>query len=118
MSLDPTRAAFVQKDYRYKTAEDLSVKANYPHAKEVTLNTQLDEASATSMATDLLDDLKVGKSVISLEVAEVISSDTLTGELTRYSATFPEFGISGKTVKVVSIETDFLHQRTKMVVQS
>lgn len=115
--MDYERAAFVQQEYRFATSEDLSVLANYPNAVERIFNTQLNSTDATALASNLLENLKVPAIIYEVELDSMIMSDDLAGSLPRYNATFPAFNVANKTTKLISMETDFLSQRTTIRVR-
>lgn len=116
--MDYERAAFVQNEFRYATSEDLSVVANYANASEVMISSQLSSTDATSLAANMLNELKAPSLLFEVEVDAMIMSDDFATALPRYSATFPSFSIADKMTKVVTVETDFLNARSTMRVRT
>lgn len=115
---DPAKAAFVQKEHRYTKAENLTVLATYPNAREITFDTQMNAANAATLAGNLLADLSTPSNAFEVEIRGIITLDDFAAGMPRYLATFPEFNVSAKTFKIVSCEVDYLNQKTTVVIKS
>lgn len=108
MAIDPTRAAFVQKPFRFKTVENLAVKAAFPTAEEYVIETQSNEADATIYGTNLLAVLDDTTRVFQVTVDAKLSSDDFAGSLPRYTVTFPDHNVSGETMRAVNYFIQFM----------
>lgn len=117
-TLDPTRAAFVQKEYRWSISEDPAVKALYPNAEVYELNTQLSAADAATLSADLLAVLKVPSRFFKLIVKGTVRAEDFNGGLPRFTGTFPELNLSGVIVKVLSAEIDYMKNECALVVRT
>lgn len=107
MSVDFARAAFVRKDYRYETAQDVAVLANYPLAQEVQIDTNLSQASAAGYAADVLDNTKEHALAFEVEIEGIVTFDDFDGTVPHYTVDAPQYETDGRTYKCVGIEVDW-----------
>lgn len=88
MALDPSRAQLVSTQYRYETVEDAAIKAQYPNAREIVLETSLESAAAKTLANSTFR--QTGKEARTYEVVvrdRLLSADFMGGA-PRYTADF------------------------------
>lgn len=106
MSYDTDHAAFVRQQYRYVTVLDAEVKSNTRSAIEITVNTQMDQASATALAQAMLAENKAPRAFeIQLHGTGVIDSFAGSPPMTiPYSDTL---FTDGRVCKTFSIVEDF-----------
>ncbi|WP_454884000.1 hypothetical protein [Sphingomonas oryzagri] len=83
MAYDNDRAAFVKNEYRYVTGYDANVKARNPAARSVSIDTQLDRASAVKIAQAYLDDNGQPRA-FEIEVKGIIPLSELAGSIPTY----------------------------------
>lgn len=88
MALDPTRAQLVSSAYRYTTVEDAAIKAQYPNAREIIIDTSLDKASAGDLASSTFGMTKNDSRTYEVVVRDrVLANDFLDGA-PRYKVDF------------------------------
>lgn len=116
MSYDTDHAAFVRQEYRYVTVLDAEVKSINTSALEISVNTQMDQASATALATAMLAENKAPRAFeIALHGTGVIDSFVGSPPMTLpYSATLHT---DGRTCKTFSIVEDFQVNTTTIQVR-
>ncbi len=88
MALDPSRAQLVSTQYRYETVEDAAIKAQYPNAREIVLETSLESAAAKTLANSTFR--QTGKEARTYEVVvrdRLLSADFMGGA-PRYKIDF------------------------------
>lgn len=110
---------FCKQEWRVVTAEDASVKNQWPEAQELTVDSQvLQQADAQALANRLLLLFKVRRDLFELQMAGADLREQLTLDGTTYPAslqpgvlcrvTWPRFGLSGgKDCMVTSITRDY-----------
>ena len=113
MPVDPNRASFVQQEFRFEEADDLNVRAVYPTARSLTLNTNLtNPAVAAALANAIFAEARKPASAFKVEVEGFIQIDTLNGGPLRYEVHSPRYGITGQVYSVAGYETDPLRNTT------
>ena len=111
-TLDPTRAAFASQEFRFETAEDLSVKANYPNAVELVIDTQLAAASAATLASTMLAATKTHALAFEVEIDGVLNLNDFDTTVNHYTVSFPQYATDGRTFKLVNAEMDWAANKT------
>ncbi len=117
MALNPARATFVTRPFRYETAQDLSVKSKFKGARELVIDTGLSAASAATLASTILNENKGLAQVFKVEIEGVFHLEDLDGGPPRYTVSFPRYKTDGRTFRLVSFETDYMAQLTSIVVR-
>jgi hypothetical protein len=107
MAIDSSRASFVQKEWRYQTASDPSVKSVYPNATPLVLETNFTRPVAQAIANSYLEETKVPSDTLSFELEGLITIDDWAGGPTRYALTAPMFNANAKVSKSVLIDMDY-----------
>lgn len=110
--MDPTRTSFVQREYRFDTEEDLSIKSIYPSSQELTFTTNLDEASANILANALFTELRTPAQGWRVEVEGIYRLEDFEGGPLRFILDMPLYQTDGRALKVFSIKTEWLKDRT------
>jgi hypothetical protein len=105
-TLDPDRAAFVKNEYRYAILQNNTVKARNDSAREVSVDTSLDETAATALAGKYLAE-NVQPRVFEVELLGVLHLDAFIGGPPRYVPNFPDLATDGRTMKVIGASTDY-----------
>lgn len=100
------RAAFVKQEYRRTIATDQAVKDRNPKARTITLDSNLDEASAVALAAKVLD-ANQNPRLFEFEIEGVMPLDSFIGGCPSFIPDFPELATDGRTMKVVSASTDY-----------
>jgi hypothetical protein len=103
---DTNRAAFVQQEYRYATKTNPAVLARNPAARTVEIDTNLDEATASSLSTKYLNE-NGSPRVFEIVVEGVLYLDAFVGGVPAYQLNLPKFSTDGRTYKVISFTTDY-----------
>jgi len=111
---DTNRASFVQQAYRYVTAVDNSIIARNPTAREVEINTNLNQASAQALANAYLADNKQPRAY-EVQIEGVIFLDTLADGVPRFILESPKS--DGRTLKLVGFTTDYETNTTTLQVR-
>lgn len=88
MALDPTRAQLVSSAYRYKTIDDASIKAQYPNAREIVIDTSLDETSAGYLAQETFNSTKNASRTYEVVVRDRVMLDDFLDGAPRYKVDF------------------------------
>lgn len=88
MALDPTRAQLVSSAYRYKTIDDASIKAQYPNAREIVIDTSLDETSAGYLAQATFNSTKNASRTYEVVVRDRVLLDDFLDGAPRYKVDF------------------------------
>lgn len=117
MPIDPSRATFVQNEFRIESATDFSVKAKYSNAQIVEISTQLDQASAATLASTMLAETKIPALTFTLTITGTIALEEFAGTVNRYVVTFAKFGVVNRTMKLIGAKTDWLNNRTTITVR-
>ena len=118
MTLDPSRATFVVREFRYAEAIDSAVKATYDDAREIVIDTNMSEAAANSLATAILAAEKVSKRAFEVMVRKAISADDFVSGPPRYTYTDAKSDASSVATKVVAVSTDWRLNTTRAVLKS
>lgn len=103
---DENRAVFVINEYRYADIKDTAIKARNPAAKEVVINTQLDEADAEDLAQKYLDD-NTNPRVWEIEIEGILEISSFIGGPPSFLANFPKYAKTTGSVKIVSASADY-----------
>lgn len=105
-TLDPSRAAFVKQEYRYATRSDTSVKSRNDAARDVTVDTNLDETAANALASKYLAENSKPR-VFEVRLQGVIPLEAFVGGPPRYIPSFPRLATDGRAMKVISASIDY-----------
>lgn len=116
MALDTNRAAFVQQEYRYATRTNPTVLARNPAARTVVLPTNLDEMTATALATKYLTDNNKPR-VFEIVIEGVTYLDSFVGTVPTFILNAPKYQIDNRVLKVVGFTTDFEANTTTLQVR-
>lgn len=108
---DPTQydydhAAFVRQQYRYVTEEDANVAARNPQAREVSLDTNGDLASATAIALAILQE-NVQPRAFEVDLDGTVDGDPFAAGLPSMIVTSLKNGSDGVARKAFSLAVDF-----------
>ena len=117
VTLNPARATFVQREFRYETVEDLAIKAVYPNAQEIKVDTQLSVASAATLATAIFNESKKSALVFEVEYEGIFELSDLDGSKLHYTLDAPFYQTDGRTFKLVSVDVDYLNNISKLVIR-
>lgn len=115
--LDPTRATFVKREHRFIKAEDSTVKARFPNARKITLQTQLGEADASALASAYLAETKDHAQAYTVEIDGIWTTSDLVGDVKRFQCYFDRMGLEGRTLKLVSVKCRYQSGTTVIVVR-
>ena len=99
MDIDANRAAFVKQAYRYATGTEPLVKARNDAARVIEVNTNLDEATATALASKYLAE-NDEPLVYEIEFEGVLDLSDFIGGPPRYIPDFPKLDTDGRAMKV------------------
>ncbi|WP_242152589.1 hypothetical protein [Sphingomonas sp. BAUL-RG-20F-R05-02] len=105
-TLDPNRAAFVTNEYRYVTPTSPTVKSRNPAAREVKVDTNLDQAAATALAAKYLAE-NIQPRVLEIVLQGIINLDAFIGGPPSYIPNFPKLATDGRTMKVIGATVDY-----------
>lgn len=117
MALDPTRATFVQREYRYEVQTDNTVLAAYPAAREVELQTQIDQTSAAALATNMLAAAKTPAMSFEIEIDQVIYAEDCDGSLSTFAVTSDTHRVTNRTTRQEQQQIDWATGITKLTVR-
>lgn len=117
MALDPSRASFVSQQYRYEIITDAPVSAIFPASQILTIETNLTEASAVTLADQLAEEATEAAKVVSFVIEGAISPDTFAGGVPRFIVEAPSLNISGRVMKLTSMKVDHNTGRTEVTVR-
>ena len=117
MPIDFNRASFVQRSHRYETVEDLSIRATYPSARELTLDTNLTAPDANAIATALFNDNSRPALAYRVVVEGTIPLDSIEGGTLRWTLDSSEYSTDGRVLKTAEFEVDYENNRTTMKVR-
>ena len=112
MAIDPSRATFVQREYRYEKEQDFAVKAAFPTARELVHDTNLSGASAATLAAALFDENDEPAQAYRVTVEDTYSFDDMAGGPLAFTLAFPVYATDGRTFKTATIEIDPMNNRT------
>ena len=113
---DTNRAAFVQQEYRFTTKTDPAVLARNPAARTVEIATNLDEATASSLATKYLAENSSPR-VFEIVMEGVTYLDGFVTGVPAFQLNIPKFSTDNRTYKVISFTTDFEANTTTLQVR-
>lgn len=116
MALDTNRAAFVQQEYRYAIKPNFDVLARNPAARTVTVDTNLDEASANALATKYLAE-NANPRVFEIVLQGVTYLDTFVGTVPTFVLNAPKYQTDSRVLKVIGFSTDFEANTTTLQVR-
>lgn len=117
MATDPNRATFVQQEYRYEKAENLSIKATYLSARELVHMTNLTESAADALAEQMLAESGQFAEAYKIEVEGTYRLEDIETAPMRFTVTLPQYGVNGRVLKVSKFECDPLKNRTTFEVR-
>lgn len=117
MAIDPTRAIFAKREYRYIERSDPAVLAKYPAAVEVEIPANLSEASATALADAILAAAKNPAMAFETTIEQLIYLDDLDGSPPTFQVYADEYAATGRVVRVEEIQTDWLNNTTTLLVR-
>jgi hypothetical protein len=116
-TFDYARASFVQSEFRYKIAEDVTIKSKFPDAQEIVIDTQLSETDAAALVTTYFAELSKTAIVFTVEIDGVMKPEDLKTAIPSYTASFTQYLTDSRTFKLTRFETDFLAQKTTLVIR-
>ncbi len=116
-SLDTTRVAFVKQPYRYQIVSDAAVKADFPNAQEIQIDTNLAASDASALATTYFNLIKTFPQVYEVEIEAAIHLEDFVTTVPHYTVSFPAYSTDGRTFKLVSVSTDYLADRSTLVIR-
>lgn len=102
---DTNRATLVQNEYRYVTKTNPAVKARNAGAREVTIFTQLNGAAADTLAAKYLAD-NAAPLAFEVVLEGIVFLDSFVGGPPSFIPNFPKYATDGRTMKVVSYNSD------------
>lgn len=117
MALDPTRATFVQREYRYEVQTDNTVLAAYPAAREIELPTQIDQTSAAALATNMLAAAKTPAMSFDTEIDRLIYAEDCDGSLEMFAITSDTHRVTNRTTRQEEQQVDWGSGITKLKVR-
>ncbi|NML04266.1 hypothetical protein [Sphingomonas sp. G-3-2-10] len=99
---DPNRAAFVTNEYRYATPTPAyAVKARNPSSRDITIETQIDAASAAAIASKYLAENSLPRA-FEFEIADILTPDDFVGGPPSFILEGLGALSDGRTLKIVS----------------
>lgn len=117
-TVDPSRATFVRNEFRYDVRSDTTVKARFPAAVERVIETQLDAASAATVAQAYFAEFSRASAVYSIEYQAQFKLSDLAGSVPRFVLDDPAFpALAGKDMRTVRVQTDAALERTEVQVR-
>lgn len=109
---DPTRAAFVTNEYRYVTPTPAyAVQARNASAQEIVVETQVDAASASSLASSYLGESSQPR-VFEIEMEGILTPADFIGGPPAYVLNAVRYATDGRTLKVVSASVNEMANTT------
>lgn len=114
---DPNRATFVQQEYRYETASNLSIRATFPSARELLHVTNLNESDATALAAVMFADASTNARAFKVQVDGSYDLESIESAPLRFVLNAPTYATDSRISKVTEIESDPLVDRTTFVVR-
>lgn len=117
MAIDPTRALFVQQEYRFEEVSDLTVKAAYPNAAELEISTNLDQASALIVANSIAAATKAHALGFTVPIDEPLYLEDFDGSPPRYTVTSDEHKVAARPVRLESVRVNYLTGATILTVR-
>jgi hypothetical protein len=113
---DNEHAAFVRQEYRRATALSTAVKSRNSTAREVTLDTNLDQANAQRIANNILAD-NVKPRAFEIEVEGTFGANAILAGPPLVTITSRKRGITGYSAKAFSMVEDFEKNTTTFQVR-
>ncbi len=113
---DNDHAAFVRQEYRRATALSTAVKSRNATAREVTLDTNLDQANAQRIANNILAE-NVKPRAFEIELEGTLGSNAIQGGPPLVTINSQKRGISLYSAKTFSIVEDFEKNTTTIQVR-
>lgn len=117
MALDPTRAARSTREFEYETVQDFDVRAAHPQAREIMLNTQLDEAAAATLAQNIFDETSSMARVFEVVIQGAVPVEAFDLSPPTYTLDAATFATDGRTLKVIDAEIDYRADTTTLTVR-
>lgn len=119
MSFDPARGVFVKEALRYNTAVDTAVKASFPGAREMLVDTTISDATqGLAAATELLAFYKnpAMKLNVVVEGVDVAALSQFDGSPPVFNVDFPEWGTTSGGLAMLpnQIEINYQTMTTKL----
>ena len=115
--IDPSRAAFVSKDYRYEVVTRNDVRADFPKSREIVLETNLSEADAATLAAQISaqnDALPLG---FKIEVEGAIRLEDFDLTVPHFTLVLRNFA-TDRTFKAIAAEIDYVADTTTYTVRA
>lgn len=120
MAIDPARATLVLNERRYTAVEDATIKAYWLDAAEIVVDTNLDEAGGTALASALFGQTSTYTRVFKVVIEDVLFLEDFTAGPNRYvldlGTRHPAAGTS-TTYTVIAAQIDYLGNRTTLTVR-
>ena len=122
MAVDPSRAVLVVKPFRFvespSATAQAAVKAIYDKAPVVEIETNLDEAGATALASDLAAMTTPFARTFNVVIEDVLYPEDFIGGALRYTLQFERHPMAGtNSYTVVGAKIDYLNNRTTLTVR-
>lgn len=113
---DNDHAAFVRQEFRHTTSVDTTVRSRNATAREVTIDTNLDEANAKRIANNVLVD-NVKPRAFEIEIEGTLSPNALLAGPPAFTINSNKRAISAYQAKAFSIVEDFDKNTTTIQVR-
>ena len=91
--------------------------AKYPNAQEVDIDSNLTEASATTLVTTYFNELKKVAEVYTVEYDGILRPEDCKTSIPSYTLTDTQYGTDTRTFKLARFETDYLNNKTKVTIR-
>ena len=109
-----TRAAWLAQDYRTSTAADASIKVPWPHAQTLSFDTGLlDAVAADAESQRRLALYGVRRMTIDIDVPVTELGETDLGDVVQLDT--PRYGLSGRLLRVIGINSGFASGQAALV---
>lgn len=113
MAVDPARASLVTQDYRYVAApapsKGAAIKAAYPLAPTIEIDTNLDQAGATALANDLANATDTFVRTFAVGIGDVLYTDDFTDGAPRWLLDFPRYASAGGVYSTTAATFDYFN---------
>ncbi|RZF61213.1 hypothetical protein EWE75_18655 [Sphingomonas populi] len=109
----------MMQEYRYTIVEDASIKALYPAAIEIEVDTNLDASGGAALASSLWGQTNSIARQFDVEIEDVLYLDDFLTSPNRYVVSFdkhPAAGV-GKTYTLIGAKIDYSANRTTLTVR-
>lgn len=113
----PARAAFVMQEYRYESDEDTDIKATYPNAVELVIETELSLSVAATIGAKVFDVVKTFAEAYEVVVEGVYTPEILDGTPPQFTLDVPEYETDARIFRTVSIKVDWMNNLTTFVIR-